>query len=487
MNGRRYGFGGLVEARCGVDEETIFAVASGTGRAGIAVIRASGPMAGSGLCRLIASNAAKRADPQVGVSARDDPHSPQDFGIAARKATVRRLTSPLNGEGLDEALVIWFPGPASFTGEDMVEFHVHGGAAVVSGVLGALAGLEGFRSAEPGEFTKRAFYNGRLDLTQAEAVADLIDAETQEQKRQALRQADGELGRLYDGWRGALISILAHLEATIDFSDEDLPAEIDAEAKRRLAGLVGEITVHLNDGRRGERLRSGVHIALLGAPNAGKSTLLNLLAGREAAIVSATAGTTRDVVEVHIDLDGCPVTIADTAGLRDSQDEIEQEGVRRASRQAELADLKVVVLDRSVWPDVPEKIGPLIDGDALVVLNKADLGPLNFTLKFQGAPITALSAKSGHGIDKFMEALTDRVKELAGLGAQPALTRARHRLALEEALSSLEAGLVEWETAGSELVAENVRLAARAIGRITGRVDVEELLDVIFSDFCIGK
>lgn len=449
-----------------VTDETIFALASGGARAGVAVVRVSGP----GAVRALAALSPGAALPR------------------ARMAAIRKLVDPQSREVLDHALVLLFSGPGSFTGEDVCELHVHGGPAVVEGVLSALGRIDGLRPAEAGEFTRRAFVNGRMDLTQAEAIGDLVAAETSEQRRQALDQAAGSLGRLYEDWRKRLIAAVAHVEAGIDFSDEDLPEDIDAAAREALAGLRDEISAHLNDGRRGERLRQGVHLALLGRPNAGKSTLLNLLAGRDAAIVSETAGTTRDVIEVHLDLGGVPVIVADTAGLRESADEIEREGVRRAEARADWADIRLIVLDRADWPDIPEDLRALADeGRALLLVNKMDLDPVGDAAA--GPSVLFLSAKTGQGVDGFIRRLTDEVRGLAlsGAGAAPAPTRARHRLALEEARDTLTASIEGWNSRGPELTAEDLRIAARAIGRITGRVDVEDLLDVIFSDFCIGK
>jgi tRNA modification GTPase len=453
-----------------VSDHSIFALASGGARAGVAVVRLSGPGAAAALAAL----------------------TPGKAMPAARRAALRDLRDPAGGEILDQALILLFPGPGSFTGEDVVELHLHGGPAVVEGVLAALGRLPGLRPAEAGEFTRRAFLNGKLDLTQAEAVADLVAAETSEQRRQALDQAAGALGQIYEGWRARLIAAVAHVEAGIDFADEDLPEDIDRAARDALAVLAGEIAAHLDDGRRGERLRAGVHLALLGRPNAGKSTLLNLLAGRDAAIVSETAGTTRDVIEVHLDLGGVPVIVADTAGLRDSTDAVEREGVRRAAARADWADLKLIVLDRADWPDVPDDLRALAaDGRALVLVNKSDLGAVDGAgaLDLDGVPVLALSARTGAGVDGFLARLTETVRglALAGAGAAPGPTRARHRHALEEARAALAQALDGWSTRGPELVAEDLRLAARAIGRITGRVDVEDLLDVIFADFCIGK
>lgn len=439
--------------------ETIFALASAPGRAGVAVIRTSGPDAGAALIRI----------------AGHPLPSP-------RMAAIRRLHDPATGEVVDQGLVLWFPGPNSFTGEDVAEFQVHGGRAVVGALAEILTGL-GLRVAEPGEFTRRAFENGKFDLTSAEAVADLVDAETTAQRRQALRQMDGELGRLYEGWRGRLNRALAHLEADIDFPDEDLPDAMAPAVLSSLDGLRTEIAAHLDDGRRGERLRDGMHIAVVGAPNAGKSSLVNLLARREAAIVSERAGTTRDVVEVHLDLGGYPVVVADTAGLRESLDDIESEGIRRALKRATDADLKLAVFDAAAWPELDAATLALVDDRTIPVLNKVDRRPVT-DATVAGRPAVCVSAVTGDGIAGLVATLGDAVgRALAGAGG-PALTRVRHRSALEECVTTLDRA----RTAPlPELAAEDVRLAARALGRITGRVDVEDLLDIIFRDFCIGK
>ncbi|MCW2245081.1 tRNA modification GTPase [Azospirillum fermentarium] len=448
-------------------DATIFALATAPGRSGVAVVRVSGPGAGAALAALTTRPPTTRPLP------------------APRMATLARLRSPDDGAVLDDALVLWFPAPRSFTGEDVVELHLHGGRAVVAAVTQALGALPGLRVAEPGEFTRRGFENGKFDLTAAEAVADLIDAETAAQRRQALRQMEGELGRLYDRWRERLTRALAHLEADIDFPDEDLPGGVSDAVRPVLTALAAEIAAHLNDGGRGERLREGLHIAIIGAPNAGKSSLLNALARRDAAIVSAHAGTTRDVVEVHLDLGGYPVILADTAGLRDTADEVEAEGVRRARRRAEQADVKVAVFDGTLWPDLDADTRALLDADTVVVLNKADVAAaLPAGAAVDGHPALPLSARSGDGIAALEARLTALSADRLAAGGAPALTRARHRGALEECTAALQRAL---SAPLPELAAEDVRLASRALGRITGRVDVEDLLDVIFRDFCIGK
>ncbi|HLN25907.1 MAG TPA: tRNA uridine-5-carboxymethylaminomethyl(34) synthesis GTPase MnmE [Patescibacteria group bacterium] len=438
---------------------TIFALASGSGRAGVAVFRLSGAQAGAALVAL-------------GGQPLPEP-----------RRAVRRRVRGADGEIIDDGLALWFPAPYSFTGEDVVELQLHGGRAVASALAEALLGL-GLRPAEPGEFSRRAFEAGKLDLTQAEAIADLVDAETAAQRRQALRQMDGALLRLYEGWRERLLRAQAHLEAEIDFADEDLPGGLSEAARREIDAIAAQMAAHLADGRRGERLRDGLHIAILGAPNVGKSSLLNRLAGREAAIVSATAGTTRDVIEVHLDLGGYPVVLADTAGLRNAAEAVEEEGIRRARARAEAADLCLVVFDAAALPELDSESLSLVDGRAIPLVNKIDQTAVAVPDAIGGQIAVGVSARNGEGLDALLALLTDRAAEvLEGSGA-PALTRARHRSAIEDSVTALRRCL----TAGlPELAAEDVRVAARALGRITGRVDVEEMLDVIFREFCIGK
>lgn len=441
-----------------MSQTTIFALASAPGRGGVAVFRLSGPRAAATLRQL---------------SGRDLP--------PPRVACRVRLRH--DGDDVDDGLALLFPAPHSFTGEEVVELHVHGGRAVALSLSEALVSL-GLVPAEPGEFSKRAFLNGKLDLTRAEAIADLVDAETAAQRRQALRQLDGGLAALADGWRAELVRALALMEAVIDFSDEGVPEDLVVAVGRAVAALAADLEGHLVQGRRSERLRDGIHIAILGAPNAGKSSLLNRLAGREAAIVSSTAGTTRDIIEVHLDLHGWPVVLSDTAGLREASEEVEAEGIRRALARAEAADLKLAVFDATLLPCWDDPTRTMVDGDALVVLNKADAvtGALPATL--DGHRVVAVSARTGDGLDGLLAALEAEVSARYAVAAAPALTRARHRAAVEECLAALR----RFDPAAEiELAAEDLRLAAAALGRITGRVDVEELLDVVFREFCIGK
>jgi tRNA modification GTPase len=437
--------------------DTIFAKASGAGQAAVAVLRLSGP----GTAEVVGRLAGRLPEP--------------------RHASLRRLRDPVSAEVLDQALVLWFPGPASYTGEDAAEMHLHGGSAVVAAVGEALARL-GCRPAEPGEFTRRAFLHGRMDLTQAEAIADLIAAETAGQRRQALRQAEGALARLYGGWTERLTRILAQQEAAIEFEMDDLPTDVGDHARQAAAALAGEIAAHLDDGRRGERLRDGLSIAILGAPNAGKSSLLNALAGREAAIVSPIAGTTRDIVECRLVLAGVPILLADTAGLRAAADAIEQEGVRRALQRAEDADLVIAAFAADAAPD-PDTLALLRQApSAIAIATKCDLAPPPAL----DAPVAVIptSARTGEGLPALRAALEQAATRHAGLGEAPALTRARHRAALQEAAQQLAAAQA---APLPELAAEGYRAALLAIGRVTGRVDVERILDSIFRDFCIGK
>ncbi len=398
----------------------------------------------------------------------------------ARRAGLRRLREPATGEVIDDALVLAFPAPASSTGEDVVELHLHGGTLPTRRLLAALADMAGLAPAEPGAFSRRAFLNGRLDLARAEAVADLVDAETEAQARQALRQLDGALGRRVADWQRRLTAARARLEAGLDFADEADVAGSAAGDDPDLAALAGELRATAADDR-GARLREGLVVALVGAPNAGKSSLLNALAERDVAIVSEIAGTTRDVLEVPMELGGRPVTLIDTAGIRESDDLVEQEGVRRARAAAERADLRLVLIDGARWP-APGAAGALTPGASdVVVLAKADLEPEGPRYWAGHAVIEASVLRPG-GLEAVLEALEAAAGERLGGGAL--WTRARHRAALEEAAAEIAAGAAQPEAV---LRAENLRLAARALQRITGEGGVEVLLDAIFAGFCIGK
>jgi tRNA modification GTPase len=451
---------------------TIFALSSGPPPAGVAVVRLSGPDAGS----LLEKIAGKLPAPRMATRVR------------LRDISTKFDTGGADTDIIDDALVLWFPAPNSFTGEDVVEFHLHGGRAVIAALSDMLSAQADVGMAEPGEFTRRAFENGKLDLTQAEGIGDLVHAETEAQRRQALRQTDGALGDLYENWRLGLLRSLAWLEADIDFSDdEDLPDNLVDQVRPELARVRAAIQEHLADNHRGERLREGIYVAILGPPNAGKSSLFNKLAKRDAAIVSEIAGTTRDVIEVHLDLGGYPVVVADTAGLRRTADEIEDEGVRRALQRAEQADLKIIVLDGADAAEPDPATLRLIDEDSFVVLNKSDKGAARESLAGLGHKTHAISVKTGEGVKQLLEDLGAEVSQRFGLQAAPGLTRTRHREALEGCRASLDRFFENKSGMPPELAAEDIRLAARALGVITGRVDVESLLDVVFRDFCIGK
>jgi tRNA modification GTPase len=452
------------------DRDTIFALSSGRPPAAIAVIRISGPGARQGLMATMG----RLPEP--------------------RRATFARLRDPAGEEMIDEALALWFPGPHSETGEDMAELQVHGGRAIVARVFAVLGRLTGFRLAEAGEFTRRAFANGRLDLTAVEGLGDLINAETEAQRQQALRQFKGLLGHQVETWRGRLIEALAMTEAAIDFAHEgDVPGDLAVRALSIVRPLLGEIRQAAGAGR-GERLREGLAVAIAGPPNVGKSTLLNRLARREAAIVSPHAGTTRDVIEVHLDLGGFPVILRDTAGLREATDPVEQEGVRRARDAVSDADLVLWVVD-AAGDEVEPKADQLGAGPPIwIILNKMDLmapaaGP-EFAARLAdrrlGHRLLTISAITGAGIDELVRNLSAFAEQF--FTAEPALvTRERHRIALQEAAVALEDALQLGPQGGEELVAEQIRLATRALERLTGRIGVEDILDVIFRDFCIGK
>lgn len=435
---------------------TIFAPATPAGRAALGVLRISGPAASLVSQRLIGE-------------------VPEP-----RRATLALLRDPASREPLDSALLIFFPAPASSTGEDVLEIQHHGGAAVLRTLTDVLAAMPELRPAEAGEFTRRAFLAGKLELTAAEGLADLIDATSAAQARAALRQMDGALGRLYAAWRERLLQALALLEAEIDFAaEEEVPESLWAGIEPDLGALAAELRRHLDDGGRGERLRAGLAIAVIGAPNVGKSSLVNAIARRDVAIVTPFVGTTRDVIEVPLDLDGLPVTLLDTAGLRESADPIEREGVARARARAASAELRLLVVDDPANLLAADRC----DAGTLHVLNKLDLfRPFN-----PPADVIGVSAITGEGLEGLLAAVAARARSLLPGSDEVLLTRARHRTALADAADALERALALGASGDLGLLAEEVRLASRAIGRVTGAFGVEDILDRVFREFCIGK
>ncbi len=457
-------------------DDTICALSSAPGRAGVSVVRVSGPLARAALEGL--------AGPL-----------PQP-----RRATLRTIREPLTGQEIDRAIILLYAGPSSFTGEDVVEILLHGGRAVVASVLSALRGL-GCRLSEPGEFARRAFENGKIDLTEAEGMADLIDAETEAQRRQAVAQAGGVLSRLYESWRGELLDAMALTEAGIDFSDEeDVAADAADRAREIVVALTAKLAQHLSDGRRGEILREGFRVVLAGAPNVGKSSLLNALARRDAAIVSPVAGTTRDVIEVRLDLDGLPVIVSDTAGIREAQSDVEREGIRRTIERGRAADLVLWVVEAAgVGAVLPDE---LVEAAATIVLvaNKCDLlkrqDKANVGRAAGGLPsmrrgllplrVVDVSTLTGEGLKDLVDVVADIARETIAPNDGPVITQARHREALEDCAHCLQDYLAQ-DLLRQEVAAEDLRRAAQSLGRITGRVDAEEVLGQVFSRFCIGK
>ncbi len=444
--------------------DTIFAPSSGSQRAGVCVIRVSG------------SGCAVVLDELV-----DGPCAP-------RVACLRVLRNEKGGFALDQCLVLWFPHPSSFTGEDVVELHVHGGRAVVDGCLRALGNLAGFRLAEPGEFARRAFSNGKLDLSEVEGLADLINAQTEAQRRLALRSADGRVRRVYEGWRDRLLGCLAHVEADVDFVDEsDVPDDLSGAVTGQLQGLLDDLNSHNLDPRRGDILRDGFRVVLAGLPNVGKSSLLNALANRDAAIVTEVAGTTRDVLEVFMDLGGYPVVFCDTAGLRTSVDVVESIGIQRAVSAVTEADLVVWICDeRGEWPDLSLQS---TDSDAIWIRNKGDLNPI-IESEPQLSKISAVvSAQSNEGIGGLLAQIEHAVSARFELTEDMGVSRQRHAECVSKCVEHISGALRIARSSGgdAELLAEELRLAARALARISGLIDVEDILDRIFGEFCIGK
>lgn len=440
--------------------DTIFALATGFIKAGIAVIRISGDKS-----RYVAEKMCDISE------------------FSANKAVFCRIKDPKNSKTLDKGVAVFFASPHSYTGEDILELQIHGGKAVISAVLNSLAKIDGLRPATGGEFTRRAVLNGKMDLTSAEGISDLINAETEEQRKQAFRQMNGGLFKLYDGWKNRLTRSLAHLEAYIDFPEEDIPEDTELSISNEIRDVLKEIEEHLSDNHRGELLRNGYNIAIIGEPNAGKSSLLNKLVKRDVAIVSEIAGTTRDIIEAYIDVDGFPVIFSDTAGLRETSGEIEAEGIRRALSRAENADMILAIFDGNKYPILNEetlKLANLAGHNSLKVINKID----NIKEIITDTEYLGISVKTGEGLDNLWKEISKKVRNKLEILPHPALTNARHRQALEECCKNLHRSIIAPTT---DLRAEDLRLSVRSLGNITGQVDIEDILDIVFKDFCIGK
>lgn len=441
-----------------MSRETIFALATPAAKSGVAIIRISGKQS---LYALRSLTGKQSWEPNI-----------------ARFVTFSRATDHDPRFTIDRGIALFFKAPKSFTGEDVVELHTHGSIAVIRELLDTLAQVAGLRPAEPGEFTRRAFINHKMDLIEAEGLADLIEAETPAQKAQALLQMQGNMSRVYEKLRTQIITALAHLEAYIDFPDEEIPPSVLSDLTGEVSALKTTIAEALSDGKRGEKLRQGLSIVILGAPNAGKSSLLNAIAGRDAAIVSHRAGTTRDVIEIHMDLGGFPVTLMDTAGIRDTTDDIEEEGVRRALERAASADIKLVLFDGAYLPELDPRTQELMDANSIAIISKCDM------VRKRPPDMLSISTQSGEGLDELLKRIEFKIASLFSSKAAPLITRNRHRTLLSEAFYHLE----KCDLGGPlELACEELRLAASCVAKITGKIAVDDVLDVVFKQFCIGK
>lgn len=443
---------------------TIFAQCSAHGRAGVAVFRVSGSKAIIALEQLIGSSVCN---------------------LEARKLYFRKIYHPIRKSQIDESMVVFFAKDSSFTGEEAVEIHTHGSLAVIKLLNDALMSLKYLRLAEPGEFARRAFLNGKMDLTAAEGLADLIDAETELQHSQAIKQLGGGLARIYEKWRKELLQLMGLLEAYIDFPDEDIPEEALTQSKNIIQKLIKEIKAHLDDNNRGERLRSGLKLSILGKPNVGKSSLLNYLMKRDVSIVSDISGTTRDVIEAHIDIGGYPIILQDTAGINNkTTDIIEQEGIKRAKETAKKSDIKIIMLDASNNPQDDDCLFDVIDDDTIVLMNKIDLCKHKLPVCIEGKATIKISIKEQRGMKDLVDRIVSVAESIANPGESPQITRMRHRVQLERALEYLSACNINDDLV---LLTEDIRMTIRSLSNITGKITVDEILGEIFSNFCIGK
>jgi tRNA modification GTPase len=442
---------------------TIYALSTGPGISGIAIIRVSG-------------EETKKIIERLTNTALPEP----------RVATLRKINKINTSELIDEGIMLWFPGPESYTGEDMAEFHIHGGKAVIDALHQSISQVENCRLAEPGEFTKLAFQNGKINLLKAESIADLISAETEIQRQQAIKIMNGKSADKFNGLREKLLKILSHVEAKIDFPDEDLPEDILKNIKKISNQAIVDIKIILDDRRVGERIREGFKIAIIGPTNAGKSSLLNHLSNRDAAIVSEIAGTTRDVIETHLNIDGYPVIVSDTAGIRESKNEIEKKGIKLALKKAEDADLKLIVIDAKSH-DFKGILKKLMDENAILVINKSDLLNEDLNLEIKNFEHVLISVKNNLNLEDLISKIKNKLKNKFITSEDTLITRERHRQHLEQSLNYLKNFEEKSEAEDFDKAAEDLRLATRHLGMIVGKVDVEEILGSIFNDFCIGK
>ena len=442
---------------------TIYALSTGPGISGVAIIRVSGKQTKNVIKQLTNKSLPK-----------------------PRLATLRKINKINSSELIDEGIVLWFPGPESYTGEDMAEFHIHGSKAVIDALQSTISKLENCRLAEPGEFTKLAFQNGKINLLKAESIADLISSETEIQRRQAIKIMSGASADKFNELRENLLEILSHVEAKIDFPDEDLPDDIYDNIKKTSGKIISKIKKILTDQKVGERIREGFKIAILGPTNVGKSSLLNLLSNRDVAIVSEIAGTTRDVIETHLNIDGYPVVISDTAGIRESKDEIEKKGIKLAFNKAENADLKIIVIDAKTV-DFKGFLEDFIDDNSILVVNKSDLINKELSSKIKKLNPILISVKNNLNLNVLILKIKDKLKSKFIENEDVLITRTRHRNHLEQCLECLINFEKKNKTEDFDKAAEDLRLATRHLGMIVGKVDVEEILGSIFNDFCIGK
>ena len=442
---------------------TIYALSSGPGISGIAVIRVSGKKTAEVIKKLTGS----KLPP-------------------ARMATLKKFNKNGGKELIDEGVIIWFPGPNSYTGEDLAEFHVHGSRAVIKAMHSAISKINNCRLAEPGEFTKKAFQNGRINLLKAESIADLISSETEIQRKQALKIMSGKSSDQFNSWRDKLLKVLSYIEAKIDFPDEDLPKNIMNEIQKKSNNILKDIKKTLNDQKVGERIREGFKIAIVGPPNSGKSSLLNYLSKRNVAIVSELAGTTRDVIETHLNLDGYPVVVSDTAGIRSSKNEIEKKGIKIALKRAEDADLRLVIISAKNV-DFTTVLKGLLTKNAILVVNKSDLMKKKLNKKFIKYEHVLISIKKDSNLNRLITKIKSKLKNKFTTTEDILITRERHRQNLINCVQHLEQFNKKKSTQDFDKAAEDLRLATRQLGMIVGKVDVEELLGSIFNDFCIGK